>query len=339
MATTRLSDLITPEIYPMFDKQTTVKTTYKSAIYMSGLVEADKHISKKIAGGGEIFNMPFYNDLDDAESNTGNDDPSDEATPQKITADKDMARRQFRTQGWSSARLNKILTADDPMKAIKEATSRYWANDLDKMALAHLEGVMADNEANDGGDMLHNIATDAAGDPTDDELIDADHILDARQTRGDASETGQVMVMHSVCATRLKKLNLIKEIPNSEGKIMFETYLHDKIWVSDKVTVTQGANRKIYSTYIAAPGLFKHGTAPADMPVEVDSKPRQGKGAGVEEIWMRKNLGLHIPGIKWVENSVAEEFPSNAELAMAVNHDRVYLDRKQIPLVELRTNG
>jgi hypothetical protein len=339
MAVTRLSDVITPEVYPLMDKQTTIRTTRKAAVYQSGLVVSDNYLSKKLAGGGETFNVPFYNDLSRTESNIASDDPSSEATPEKITTGKDIARRQYRTQGWSSARLTAALSGDDPMRAIKELTSQYWADDLDLTAIKTLDGVIADNVANDSGDMVHDIATDDAGAATDAELISAEAILDARQTMGDASDIGCVMIMHSVCFTKLKKLNLIDYIPDSEGRIKFQTYLGDKIWISDEVTKVTGSNRITYNTYIAKPGLLKHGTSPAEMPVEVDSLPRQADGAGVEEIWMRKQNALHIPGIKWTEASVASDFPTNAELAAAANWDRVYAERKQIPLICLKTNG
>ena len=343
MATTRLSDVITPEVYPMFERQSTIETTRKSAIFQSGLVETDKDLSKKVAGGGETFNVPFYNDLDRTESDIGNDDPNDEATPDKITTGKDVARRQFRTKGWSSMRLTKALSGDDPMRAIQSLTGKYWADDLDNIALAHLQGIVADNVANDNSDMVHDISSDdplAPGEvPADNELISADAILDARQKMGDAADIGWVMIMSSQLCTRLKKQNLIEYIPNSEGKIKFQTYLGDQVWVSDEATVVQGVNRPKHYVYIAKPGLLKYGPAPADMPVEVDSHPRQGKGAGAQEIWMRKQFCLHVPGIKWTDASVAGNFPTNAELADAVNHDRVYQERKQIPLTCLISNG
>jgi hypothetical protein len=48
---------------------------------------------------------------------------------------------------------------------------------------------------------------------------------------------------------------------------------------------------------------------------------------------------MHPYGIKWTDTSVGGEFPTVAELRLAANWDRVYPERKQIPLALLITNG
>src|SRR5690606_17290484 len=129
------------------------------------------------SGGGRTVNVPFWRDLDNTEGNVATDDPADVAVPRNITAGRDTAIRQIRTQGWSSARLVAELAGDDPQKRIAERVAAYWVRQFQRNLVATLTGVFADNVANDGGDMVKDIGTDAAGTPTAAQLISAEAIL------------------------------------------------------------------------------------------------------------------------------------------------------------------
>jgi hypothetical protein len=60
---------------------------------------------------------------------------------------------------------------------------------------------------------------------------------------------------------------------------------------------------------------------------------------GAETIYTRRQFAIHPYGIKFTDASVGGEFPTNAELRLAANWDRVYAERKQIPMADLITNG
>jgi len=102
-----------------------------------------------------------------------------------------------------------------------------------------------------------------------------------------------------------------------------------------------GSNRTKYVTYLLGPNTICWNEAPTDPSpsVEVDSKPAQGKGMGGEVLYTRRQFVLHPYGIAWQDDTVAGEFPTNAELANAANWDRAYAERKQIPIAFLLTNG
>ena len=72
MAVTRLSDAIVPEVFFNYMLK---KTETKSNIFQSGVMRKDADLAKKLAGGGRTFNVPFWKDLDDTESNVASDDP------------------------------------------------------------------------------------------------------------------------------------------------------------------------------------------------------------------------------------------------------------------------
>lgn len=338
MATTRLLDVIVPEVfYPYMVK----RTMEKSAIFQSGMLNSDANMAAFLAGGGRTANVPFWKDLDNTESNVADDDPSSTLTPEKITTGKDVAARQVRTEGWSSARLSGVLAGDDPMMRIADLVSDYWTRQFQRILVATLHGVYLDNVANDSGDMVYDIGTDSASAITAAERISAEAVLDAAQTMGDASDALDTIIMHSVVYNNLAKLNLIDFIPDSEGKVRFPTYLNYRVIKDDGTKTITGLNRTEYVTYLVGRNAICWNEAPTSPSpnIEIDRKPEQGNGFGVDILYSRRQFVLHPYGIKWTDSSVAGEFPTNTELALAANWDRVYAERKQISLAYLVTNG
>lgn len=336
MAVTRLSDAIVPEV---FFEYMLKKTTTKSAIFQSGILRKDADMAKKLAGGGRTFNVPFWKDLADTEGNIASDNPASDATPLNITSGQDIARRQIRTQGWSTAKLVAELAGDDPMDAISERVSDYWVRQYQLTLVATLRGVVADNVANDSSDMINSIATDSASAITAAEQISAEAVLDAAQTMGDNQSELDTLIMHSVCYNRLQKLNLIDFIPDSEGKVRFPTYLGYRVIIDDGCPAVAGANRTTYHTYLVGKNALGWAEVAVDKPVAVDGDESLADGMGVEELWTRRQFVLHPYGIKFTDSSVAGEFPTNTELQTAANWDRVYAERKQVPIAVLLTNG
>ena len=334
--TTRLTDVIIPEVfYPYMMK----RTKEKSAIFQSGIMRPDDSMSAFLGGGGRTVNVPFWKDLDNTESGVANDNPGSTATPGKIDSGKDIAARQIRTRGWAAAKLSAELAGDDPMSRIAERVSDYWVRQYQRILVSTLTGVFADNVANDSNDMVNDIGTDDAGAAVAAELVGADAILDTAQTMGDASDDLDTLIMHSVVYTRLAKLNLIDFIPDARGEVNFPTYLGYRVIKDDGVYAEAGDNRTKYWTYLVGRGAMAWADVPVATPVEVDRLPAQGNGMGVDQLWTRQQYIMHPYGIAWQDSSVAGEFPTNAELEAAANWDRVYAERKQIPISALVTNG
>lgn len=336
---TRLGDIIQPAVFmPYMDTYT--KENW--ALFDSGVLRADPQLSTFLSGGGRTVNIPFWKDLGNDESEPGDDDPNSVIIPKKITTGQDVGVRQVRTQAWSSARLAAELAGSDPMQAIARRVGNYWLRQFNSILVATLEGVRLDNVANDSGDMVNDIGGDD-GTVIATELISAEAILDAKQTMGDAAEDLKAIVMHSVVYTRLQKQNLIDFIPDSEGRVRFPTYLGYRVVVTDSAKAIVGSNSGDieYVTYLLGAGAIAFNEAPLSTSpmIEVDRKPEQGNGVGVDVLFSRRQFIMHPYGIKWTDSSVGGEFPTNAELGLAANWDRVYTERKQIPIAFLLTNG
>jgi hypothetical protein len=336
MAIVRLSDAIEPSV---FSGYMTKDTMQKSALWGTGIFREDGDLANKLAGGGRTFNVPFWKDLDDAEPDAASDDPDSHAVPGKLSAATDIARRIIWTRGWSTARLVAELAGSDPMRRIQERVNAYWARRFDDACIAVARGVFADNITNDAGDMVYDISSDSASAITAAERISAEAVMDTAQTMGDAQEALSTLVMHSVVANRLRKNDLIDFVPDSEGKMTIPTYLGKRVLVSDKVPAIAGTNRIRYWTFLFGPNAFGWAESPVAKPVEVENVPSAGDGMGTEILWTRRQFAIHPYGIKWTDTSVGGEFPTMSELRLGANWDRVYPERKQIPIALLITNG
>lgn len=334
--TTRISDVIVPEVFNAYMAKDTKQVM---AFYNAGVLRPDADLASKLAGGGRTFNVPFWRDLDDTESDTASDDPDSYATPGNVTASKDVALRQVRTRGWSTANLTAELAGSDPMQRISSRAGAYWGRQFDDVAIATAQGVFASNALYDGGDMIHDISTDAPGNLAPGNLVSTEAIAATVQTMGDAKRELNLIVMHSVVHTRLTNLQLIDFRPDREGTQWIETFQGYRIHVSDRVPVIQGDNHFRYHNYIFGANAFGWAEHDVEKPVETKSDPAAGDGMGVETLWTRRQFAMHPYGIKWDDQVVSGLFPTNAELALAQNWRRVYPERKMIPMALLITNG
>lgn len=334
---TRISDVIVPAVFVPYMLE---ETKVKSALFQAGILRSDANLASFLAGGGQTVNVPFWKDLDDSTTaNISSDDPSQEATPDKITASQDTGIRQNRNKSWSDADLVSELAGDDPMKRIASRVVAWWTREFQRVLVSTLRGVVASNVANNSGDMVNDISTDANSAVTDAERVSATAILDTKQTLGDAFDALDTICMHSVIFTKLQKQNLIDFIPKSRGEIAFPTYLGYRVIVDDNCPAIAGTYRIRYHTYLIGKDALGWAESPPDVPAETYRRPQQGNGGGVEELWTRRQYMLHPYGNKWTSSSMAGKSPTDAELRTAANWTRVYPERKQVNIAVLITNG
>lgn len=318
MAVTKISDVIVPEIFTPYVIE---KTAEKSRILTSGIAVANPRLNELVSGGGTTIQMPYWKDL------TGDDEVlSDQnpLTPGKIGADKDIAALLLRGKAWGANELAGALAGDDPMEAIADRVSDYWARQEQKMLVAVLTGAFA------AASMSNHILDKST------EAISGNIVLDGKQLLGDSADQLQAIMMHSAVYTELQKQNLIQYTTTSDGKVTIPTYLTYQVIVDDGMpveTVGEGASAyKVYTTYLFAKGSIGRGegTPVSLTPTETD----RDSLAGEDFIINRRALVLHPMGVKW-KGTPAGSTPTNAELATGTNWERVYED-KNIGLVAIK---
>lgn len=353
---TKISDVIVPEIFTPYVIE---KTAEKSRILQSGIAVANPKLNELVSKGGLTMNMPFWKDL------TGEDEVLDDGTaltPDKIGADKDIACLLMRGRAWGANDLAGALAGDDPMSAIADRVSDYWARREQKTLLSVIKGVFASSEMQD-----HVLDRSS-------EKISGSIVLDAKQLLGDEAGSLQAVMMHSAVYTELQKQNLI-EYTTMQGPsgspITIPTYLTYAVIVDDGMprdgvykkttdtditagktyyTVANGVysavktpakadianyyekTGEVYTTYLFARGSIGRGegTPVSLVPTETD----RDSLAGEDFLINRRAFVLHPMGIKWQGNAVGVT-PSNEELATGTNWKRVY-ESKNIGLVALK---
>jgi hypothetical protein len=335
MATTRISDVIVP---PIFNPYVIQRTMELSALFSSGVILPDPEIQGLAQGAASYFDMPYFSDLGNTESNIGSDDPAVKSTPQKIGTNKDMAQKHFRNNSWSSMDLTSALLAKDPMNVIADLVAGYWARDLQRTLIGSLNGVIASNVANNSSDMLLDVSLPGAGTPGASNKISANVVLGAKQTMGDAAGGLTAIAMHSILYTALQNQQLITFIPNARGEVNIPTYLGYTVIVDDGCPVTMNNGNPVYTSFMFGRGAVGYGEGSPKVATETIRDPAAGNGEGQETLFQRKHYVMHPRGIKFLRASMAGISPTNAELAAAANWLRVY-ERKAVRFVAIKTNG
>lgn len=335
MAEVRLADIVEPSVFTPYMLQ---RSTELSRLFQSGIISTHEDLSKKVETGGRLIEVPFWNDLASDEPNISSDDPASSSTPKKMTAARDQGIMHNWNQSWSAMDLTADIAGDDPMRRIADRVAKYWERVMQKSLIRTLNGILADNAANDASDMIKAVGTDDAAAVTAAELISAEAILDGAQTMGDAKEDLVALAVHSAVHTRLQKNNLIDTVQDSEGKVLFERYLGYMLIVDDGLPAVAGVNRITYTSYLFGRGAVAFAEGKPKVPTETERKPSAGDGGGQELLYSRRKLILHPRGVKYTDVACAGTSPTFTELATATNWDRVY-DRKMVRIAAIKTNG
>ena len=306
MPKTTVADVIVPEV---FNPYVVEKTTELSALYQSGIVASSDELNSLALSGGRLINMPYWNDLD------GDDEVLSDINAldvERITSGQDIAALLMRGKAWSVNDLAKALSGDDPMQVIGQLVAGYWARRMQAAILSILEGVFA------APSMAPNVYnTDAR--------IDSDNMILASQCLGDAKSKLTGYLMHSAVEADLARQDLIDFAKDSTGSIEIPTYFGKPVIVDDGCPVANG----VYTTYIFGQGAIGYGEGAAPVPTETTRDALSGDDILIN----RRHFILHPRGVRWLDQAVADQSPSNAELADPANWRRVY-DAKNVRMVK-----
>ncbi len=326
MATVQLADVIVPEEFTSYITENSIE---KSALVQSGIVVRNSEIEAQLRAGASMFSVPYWKDLANDAPNVTNDDPAQMAVPRKLTAGKQMIRKGYYHNSWSAMNLASELSGSNALTRIQNRAGSYWLRYSQRHLIACLNGVLADNVANDSGDMVNDISsgTGAAAN------FSAGAVIDTAGTLGDSMRDLTAIGMHSAVYKAALKGDLIQTVPDSRGGFI-QSFRGLAILVDDGLPVTG----TVYTTVLFGPGAVGYGLTPPRVAAgtEIENLPSAGMGGGQQVLHSRVNLSMHPLGYSWKEDTVAGESPTLAELAMAENWDRVASDRKHVPLAFLQ---
>lgn len=325
MAVTRLSDIIEPSVFTQYITQNSME---KTALVASGVVVPNNVITDQLTAGADSFSVPFWRDLGNEEANVVSDDPTQKSTPNKIQAGKQLIRKAFLHQSWSAMNLASELAGADALARIQGRAVAYWDRQTQRRLIASLNGILADNVANDSGDMVLNISGLAGAAAN----FSADAVIDAAGTLGDSMDAVSGIAVHSDIYRRMLKADQIEFVQPSAGSMRLPTYRGLAVIVDDGMPVATG----VYTCALFGQGAVGYGlTAPRIAEgTEVENLPSAGKGGGQQILHSRVNLAIHPAGFAWVEGTIDGDSPTIAELSAAAHWDRV-VERKAVPLAFL----
>lgn len=346
MPVTRLSDAF---VYDVYMSYSTVNSPERTALWESGAVANSELLNSIARGPGKMVEAPFWNDLNaDLEPDYTNDDPADMAVPDKITSGNMVARKAFQHKAWSSMDLVAELSGSNPMERIRDRFGTYWTRRWQRRLIAMIEGVIADNIANDDGDMGIDIS--ATGDGT----FSAAGFDAASYTLGDATGNLAIMVVHSKVMQRMAANDEVVYVADSDGRLTIPTYRGVRVTMDDAMPKSGTGEDTIYTSAIFGTGAIGFGGVEGQMigygegmpmvPAYTDRIELAGNGGGQEIIGERNTWMLHPFGFSWVEpqsgsgNELTEFSPTVAELREAVYWNRV-VDRKQVPFAWIKSKA
>lgn len=329
MPITKIEDVIVPEL---FNKYVINRTMELSAFFQSGIVVNSPEFDALASEAARTHNMPFFEDLQGESEATLE---GVKMTPKKIGSNKDVSTTILRQNMWGATNLSAALAGADPMKAIGDLVSAYWARDMQKELIAILTGVFGTFTPPEGEPttrMKDHILDLSAQTSEKAKCISASAFIDACQLLGDAQNQLSGVVMHSATKSYLKKNNLI-DTERDSTDVEFDTYQGRRVTVDDGCPVTED---KVYTTYLFGSGAIAlgNGNPVGHVATEVDRDKQTG--GGIDYLINRKAYILHPRGIAYTK-AVREnvETPTRAELAMAQNWEPVY-EPKQIRIVAIK---
>lgn len=336
MATIQIADIYDPLRFTTMAQERQVE---KNAFIQSGVMVGNAELSTLCGQSGFTGDIDNIKPLTLDEPTYTNDNPNDSITFDKLGTQQMKYRKAARAKAWSAMDLARGIGLQDPMTGITNRIGDYWANDNQKRLIYSLQGILADNVANDGGDMVHNVATDAAGAITDAEKASALNFIKALELKGDMVNMLSAFAMHSSVYYGLYALNLIEFVRESEDA-SFATFQGKRVIVDDGLVVVQGTNRPTYTSILFGAGAVEsgEGNMPNTLASELDRKPEAGNGGGETRLFSRRTDIIMPVGFSWTDTTVAGQTATYAELQNATNWNRIW-DPRNIPIAFLQTNG
>lgn len=318
---TKLTDVVVPEIFTDYVLEFTKE---KSELINSGAVENNPQLDVLVNGGGTTLKMPKWNDLT-GESQVFSENSDIETD--KITSHKEIATLLMRSKAWSAHDLSAALAGDDPMKRIAERVSEWWIRDEKRIVMSILKGVFA---SADMADHVLDITSET------DTKVSAKAVLDAKQLMGDAASDLTLIYMHSAVYTELQKQQLITFVQPAQANIQIPTYLGYNVICDDSAPVEfgEGGAKDKFTTYLLSRGCIQRGvgTPTGFVPTETSRNAKKS----VDELYNRQAKVLHPKGMSWIGSAnIADETPSNTELATGTNWERAAVESKQVGMVAL----
>jgi hypothetical protein len=138
MPVVQIADVVVPAEFTAYQVENSMVST---ALFQSGVAVENGEMKSQLQAGAQMFTVPFWSDLGEADPDITNDDPTILSTPLKITASKQVVRKSFLHQSWSDMTLASELSGDNALTRIQDRVQAYWDRTWERRLIASLKGV------------------------------------------------------------------------------------------------------------------------------------------------------------------------------------------------------
>lgn len=167
-----------------------------NAMIQSGIMVEDAYIGSLIAGGGNVYTMPFYSNL--ADSSDNNYDGKTDITLDTMGASYQTGVVYGRAHGWFADDFVADFTAANPMAAIAARVAKYWQNKRQARTIGIVEAACAQEAM-----LNNNVVTKSA--------ISGTMLSDATQEIwGEHKSEIGLAIMHSAVAQSFEDLQRVE---------------------------------------------------------------------------------------------------------------------------------
>lgn len=322
MTMTEVQDLIQ---IPMFADYVRQQMIERSVLVKSGIAAPDPVIAARCAAGvsGKTVTLPFFNSLDNADDEEVLVEDT-ALTPDKIDASQDVAVICRRGKAFACSDLAADLSGQDPLAAVAAQIADFRNKMDQKRLVAVLNGVFGRNAAADSSSLVLDMSGTTMG-KTD--------LLLGAQKLGDRKLELTAVAMNSAVGTYLAGLDTNASLYRpSQGAASLPIYNGRTIVEDD--TIPYDPSTGVATVYLFGRGAVALNEVPEKVQYETDRDKLKGN-----DILITRHAGIcHLRGYAWTGTSsganVTDGGPSNAQLAVAANWNRVY-DAKQIRCVKM----
>lgn len=302
-----------------------------TAFLQSGAVVEDAEIAGLIANGSDTYTTP-YNSLLAQTAPVNYDGATNIVT--EATTGTSMSGVVFgRAKGWQENQfIRDYNSGADPMGYIVSQVGGYW-NHYRQNLLIGIAGAVA------GVSAFSSHVIDTQDEPTATVIGDA-----CQEALGDNANLLTLAVMHSKVAQQLADLDLLefRKYTDDRGiqRQLSIADMNGKVVVVDDSmphTAASGDTAATYTTYLFAPGFFRHASAPVTMPVEVARDP--ATNGGMNMLYTRVRETYHPSGFSYSKpNSGYTASPTDAQLTATARWSLV-ANAKTVGFVSVKTQA
>jgi len=321
-----LADVFKRELWTTEDIRNSSELTN---LINSTIIVSDSSIDAKVNAedSGSYILIPYVQEDLYSEANIM-DDSNTDITTNKITKKQAKAWVGFFSKAWGEkAIVRAIGSGVSAIDAAQKLLGNYWKKDIQARMISTLTGAIASNKANEASD---NVLVDTAN------QFSYSLAVDTLSKAGENMNGFVAMAVHSSVYAQILKNNAASiTVVQDELGFKREYFNGLELMISDNLPIVVDAvNGNRATTVFLRPGAFVFSEATVEIPVETFRNPLSGKGGADEKVISRYAYLLTLNGYSFTATAVAGVSPSIAELANALNWERL-VDAGQAPFVAL----